>query len=307
MSGYRELSFVVDCYPRWKKNVIRFVEMFSRRRSALRTINLWRRRYKGKPRSVLNLLDIMGYKYDLRGLKNHLPHLSEKPLVIIANHPYGMVDGLAATGVAEMLGRPYWIMLNKDQQPVREVSERALTIDFAETKDAARHNIRTRNQALKVLESGDTVIIFPSGTVATSPKVFGEAIEPDWKLFVSKMVMESKADVLPIYFFGKNSPLFQFVSLFSQPLRYAMITVESGWLQGRTLHARIGELITFDDLRHGDDRAKLAGELRERVYALKVDEREYHPIKELRQLGGKENRWFVPGVASNKEWDATAA
>lgn len=84
-----------------------------------------------------------------------------------------------------------------------------LPIDFRETPAAARANILTKQLAAERLKAGEALAIFPYGGVATAPRFWLHAQYLKWKRFVAKLIQQAKATVIPLYFHGRNSILFQ--------------------------------------------------------------------------------------------------
>jgi len=150
-------------------------------------------------------LDLVG-----EGLAN-LP--AEGPLVVVANHPYRIVDGLAMGRILSTVrGGEFKIIANNVFKKAKDLDRAILAIDFSETKEAVRKNIAARKEALEYLATGGAIGIFPGGTVATSAKPFSRPLDPPWKTFTAKMIAKSDAAVVPMYFEGQNSRLFQIAS-----------------------------------------------------------------------------------------------
>jgi putative hemolysin len=87
-------------------------------------------------------------------------------------------------------------------------------------------NIATRQECLRVLGAGGCIGVFPGGTVSTSQKLFGAPMDPGWRGFTAKMIARSNATVVPIYFDGANSRLFQIASHVHNTLRVALLIQE---------------------------------------------------------------------------------
>jgi putative hemolysin len=68
--------------------------------------------------------------------------------------------------------------------------------------------------------------VFPGGTVSTSAKPFSRPMDPGWRNFTAKMIAKSNATVVPIYFEGHNSRLFQLASHLHSNLRLALLIKE---------------------------------------------------------------------------------
>ncbi|MFO1049420.1 MAG: lysophospholipid acyltransferase family protein [Geminicoccaceae bacterium] len=184
------------------------------------------------------------------------------PLVVVANHPFGVVDGLVLCHLVSLVREDFKVVAMSTLCRVPEVREFVLPINFAETAEAAVVSARSRRRARALLQEGGCLIIFPGGAVSTARAPFGPAVDHDWHPFVGRLVMASRATVLPVYFEGQNSRLFQLVSRFSATLRLGMLVRETLNHAGRSVSVRIGEARSFADLPPSDDPAKLVAELR---------------------------------------------
>ena len=94
------------------------------------------------------------------------------------------------------------------------------------------------------------------------------ATDLDWKLFMAKLVQSSKATVVPVYFPGQNSRLFQVVSQFSLTLRLSLVIREVNDRIGKPLRVVVGNPISYDNLAHIEGRQALTDHLRRCTYAL---------------------------------------
>nr|WP_280115474.1 lysophospholipid acyltransferase family protein [Roseibium hamelinense] len=206
-------------------------------------------------------------------------NLPDGPLVMIANHPYGIGDGLAILSLAEQLGRPFRIMINNELLKVPEVRPFSLPVDFEETKEALKTNMETRREALRLLSEGVTIIVFPGGGVATAAKPFGRAEELPWKTFTAKMIRSSKATVLPLYFDGQNSWIFHLVSRFSLTLRLSLYVREFRRILGSVITARVGTPITFETLAGFKDQKEIMDFLQTKVMQMRPTERQRRGLK----------------------------
>jgi len=264
-----DLSYANPDDPWWKRKLVHFIEALSGRHRFIPLYETWATTVVGKSDRVmgdlLKLIDV-----DLAIQSEHWPpQLPEgAPLVLVANHPFGIGDGLAALAIAEQLGRPFKVMLNRDLVKVPEIQPYSLSVDFDETREAMKHNIATKKQALDLLADGWTIVIFPGGGVATAHNPWGKAEELPWKMFTARMIMSSKASVLPVYFEGQNSWLFHLVSRFSLTLRLSLLVSEFRRFAGHTCKVRVGDVIPFDELENPKDRKALVQELYDRVHAL---------------------------------------
>ena len=195
------------------------------------------------------------------------------PLVIIANHPFGVLDGIVMCALMEKARDDFLVLTNAVLMKAPEMRARMLPIDFAETRDAQRLNAQSRARALEHVKKGGCVVVFPGSAISTSPDWFGRdaAIDPPWTPFVARLVQQARADVVPIFFDGQNSALFQFVSHISQTARLALFFHEVRRRIATQFPVLIGQVIPHTALEEFVDRHALTAHLRKCVYDQKLD------------------------------------
>lgn len=190
------------------------------------------------------------------------------PIIFIANHPFGVLDGLAICHLAAQTRCDFRILINSALVREDRLAHYMLPIDFSETEEAVHTNIESKRKALETLRQGGAIIIFPAGGIATAKQPFGKATDLEWKLFTAKLIHMTKATVVPIYFHGQNSQLFQLVSQFSLTLRLSLIIREVNNKIAETLRINIGDPIPYAQLAEIKGRQALMKHLREVTYAL---------------------------------------
>lgn len=196
---------------------------------------------------------------------------AQGPLVVVANHPFGVLDGLIMGWLMSQRRERFKILVNSVLYRAPEAREWLLPIDFAETREALATNLRSRDAALAVIRAGGAVAIFPGGTVSTAEKPFLPAVDPRWKPFTARIIQAGRATVVPVFFEGQNSRLFHFASQISVTLRVSLIFKEVADKIGETCRVRIGDPIAYPALAGFRDRQMLADHLRELTYALGPD------------------------------------
>lgn len=148
------------------------------------------------------------------------------PLIVIANHPYGILDGLILGHILSVTRGDFRILAHKVFRKAEDLDRIILPVNFDETKEAVAQNIETRKVALDYLRDGGCVGVFPGGTVSTAVTPFATPMDPGWRGFTARMIAKSNATVVPIYFDGHTSRLFQMASHLHSTLRMGLLIKE---------------------------------------------------------------------------------
>jgi putative hemolysin len=265
---FKELSYANETDPLLKRLVIHTVENLSGRNKYVEVYKIWRSEVVGKSDRIFSrMLELIDIDLSVKG--NWPPKdLPAGPIVMVANHPYGIADGIAVLALAEQLGRPFKILINDQLLKVPEMRPYSLPISFEETREGLAINLATRNEALRLLKDGVTIVIFPGGGVATAPKGFGQAEDLPWKMFPAKLIQAAKASVLPVYFEGQNGWMFHLASRFSLTLRLSLLIREFCRLSGRTIFSSIGTIVPWEDIAPITDRKAILQYLYDTVFAM---------------------------------------
>ncbi len=270
---FKELSYANERDPKLKRWFIRSIEGLSGRDRFTRIYEIWRNDIVGKTDRVfgkmLDLIDV-DLKVDGTWPPENIP---DGPIVIVANHPFGIGDGIAVLALAEQLGRPFRVLINNELLKVPEMAPYSLPVSFEETKEALAINMQTRHEALRLLKEGVTVVIFPAGGVATAKKGFGRAEDLPWKMFPAKLIQAARANVVPVFFEGQNGRLFHLASKISLTLRVSLLIREFRRLSGSTISARVGVMIPWEELSTHADRKDLLARLFGAVFSMAPVER----------------------------------
>ena len=264
----KDISYAYSAQTRSGRAMIRAMENLTGRMHLIK-------RARGYERDVAggrDFWDVMIERYGLSlevvggGLDN-IPR--EGPLVLIANHPYGILDGLMMGHILSRTRGDFRILAHKIFRKAEDINEVILPISFEGTKEAVALNLETRREALRYLGAGGAIGIFPGGTVSTAATPFSQPLDPGWRSFTARMIAKSNANVVPIYFDGHCSRMFQIASHLHYTLRMGFLIREFKRRVDTPVRVVIGAPLGRDALeaRAGDSKS-LMEFLRRKTYEL---------------------------------------
>ena len=187
------------------------------------------------------------------------------PLLCVANHPYGVIDGIVLCSLLSKVRQDYRILTHRVLQATA-VKDKILPVSFDETPTALQSNLETRAEAVRFLKAGGAIIIFPAGAISLSKKIINSAFDAPWKTFAAKLALQPHTVTLPFFFEGKNSMLFQIARKFSQTLGYALMFHETCRLMGTTVEVWMRAPLNSEYLKTIGNRADVTSYLRNRTY-----------------------------------------
>ena len=239
----RKLSYANTFTNPFKANIIRTMEWLTGKLILLRLIRKFEREgpKSGQAfwRQALGLMRI-----ELKTPEAQIRNIPESgPVIIVANHPHGLVDGMV---LAELIGRvrtDYKILTRSLLTEVDEIKDFMIPVPFPHEDDALKQNLEMRKSAMNHLSDGGVIVLFPSGVVASSESFFGEAIEAEWNPFTAKMIQRSGAAVVPIFFPGQNSRWYQMANRVSATRRQGLLIHEVVHALGKPQRPVVGRPI----------------------------------------------------------------
>ncbi len=268
-SGSIQFSYVDPSHNVLQRNLILLIERLTGQPRLRRLY--YEHQALGRPSEEFFAAALERLELEVQHNSDSLDRVSEHgPLVVIANHPYGVIDGLIICWLTQKVRSKFCILTNAVLCQAPELEGVALPIDFSGTREALRVNLESRRIARERLAAGEAVIVFPGGAVANTEKLFsfGTAVDWPWQPFTAALIRHSRANVLPMYFHGQNSRAFQMASHISPTLRLSFLFNEVRRLMGRQIDVSIGEEIPYEDLSPIRDRVALAAHLRDVTHEL---------------------------------------
>lgn len=173
------------------------------------------------------------------------------PVVAVANHPFGMAEGIALISLLGQLRPDFRVLANDMLGALPDVRPFLIMVDPFGGESAHRANRRSLREALQWLEKGGMLLMFPAGEVSHVHFRHPGIRDSDWNRTAAALIKHSGAAALPFYFEGANSALFQIAGLVHPRLRTALLPRELLNKQGQVLHLRVGHpaaAATFESL-----------------------------------------------------------
>ncbi|MCG3267526.1 lysophospholipid acyltransferase family protein [Yoonia sp. I 8.24] len=293
----RDISYATAVKGRSGRVLVRAMENATGRFSLIRRA----RGYDADVAAGQDFWDVIVARYGLEldiiaGALENIP--ASGPVVVVSNHPYGILDGL-------MLGRilshrrsgDFRVLAHEIFQRAPDLKRVILPISFLQSKEAAKLNLETRAAAVSYLSQGGAIGVFPGGTVSTSATPFSAPLDPGWRTFTAKMISKSGATVVPVFFEGRNSRFFQLASHIHANLRTGLLIREFRKRVNKPVRVVIGEPISPETLAtYKKDPKACMDFLRKATYDLSpspIDANQYgHEFEEIHKVrdGGRDIR-----------------
>ena len=198
---------------------------------------------------------------------NALCHVAPTgPLIVVANHPLGALDGLALLTTIKRVRADVRLLGNQWLGYLPEMRECLVPIDiFGNPSKAARRNGLALRSAIHWLNRGGCVGIFPAGEVAHLETADGRVIDSPWHHTAAELARRSGATVIPVFIAGQNSKLFRSAGRLHPFLRTALLPRELWAKRGSTVSVAFGQPIASGELASRPDAAARTALLRSRV------------------------------------------
>jgi putative hemolysin len=214
--------------------------------------------------AVLEDLEIK-FHIDENDLKN-IP--SEGAFIAIANHPYGGIDGLIFMRIFSEVRPDFKLMANFLLQKIQNIEHLILPVNPFDNVAVSQGSLKGIKQTMECLNSGIPVGMFPAGEVSSFQTSSGRIEDKAWKPIIGKLTKKSKVPVVPVYFSGSNSTIFNLLGLIHPNFRTAKLPSEMFNKKGSVVNIRIGKPISPKTISRIPDNDKLVRYLRARTYAI---------------------------------------
>jgi putative hemolysin len=173
---------------------------------------------------------------------------AQGPVIVVANHPYGGIEGLALALLLLTVRPDVKVMANRMLGRIPELRDLFVFVDPFERPDSPRRSLAGLREASRWLKGGGVLAVFPAGEVAHLHLRQRAIIDPPWLPTVARLVRRAACPVVPVWFCGHNGPLFQLAGMVHPLLRTVMLPRELLARRGSPLEARVGSPVTSSRL-----------------------------------------------------------
>jgi putative hemolysin len=196
----------------------------------------------------------------------HIP--TEGPAIIVANHPFGLLDGMVLGAILSGCRPDFRILTNSLIASIPQLREFTIPVDPFGGTEAVLANRKPLRESIQWLRGGGLLAVFPAGEVASlRPGRFG-ITDPDWTENVVRLAQRVSAPVVPVFFHGANSPAFHLAGLVHEPLRTLLLPHELLNKANSIVRASVGSPISADRLAGKDGIESATAYLRARTFML---------------------------------------
>jgi putative hemolysin len=190
------------------------------------------------------------------------------PVVVVANHPFGGIEGLLLAELLLSVRSDVKLLVNYMLNRIPQLRPLAIPVDPFGRTHSARANLGALRQAVRWVQGGGLLMVFPAGEVSHLKLATREVTDPAWSPAAGAVVRRAQAAVVPVFIRGRNRARFQAAGLVHPRLRTALLARELLHKRGAVIPMKIGAPIPHRWLQHyGDDR-RLTEYLRWRTYIL---------------------------------------
>ena len=191
----------------------------------------------------------------------------EGGLILVANHPYGAIDGMALVEVFGEVRPDLKVMANFLLQQLKPLGHRFIGVNpFEQLRSAS--SFQGMRAALAHVKQGGALALFPAGEVSSWRTELKAVADPRWKVPALKLVQHAGVPVVPVWFDGANSLVFQMLGMIHPNLRTLTLPNEMLRMRGRHVRMRIGKPISAKEVAAFTSAEQLGRYLRAKTYAL---------------------------------------
>jgi putative hemolysin len=219
------------------------------------------------------------------------------PVIIVANHPMGLADGVIMGALLETVRPDIRFMANSLLMAVPQLRKYVIPVDPFGGAAANKFNRQGLRQSIEWLRGDGLLVVFPAGEVAAM-RLRGGVSEPEWNESVVRLVQRMNVPAVPVYIHGSNSPAFHAAGLVDPRLRTMMLPGELLNKNGARIQVSVGGQISPERLTKMADLRAATDYLRARTYMLGTRDK---PARQVRAFPLAKFRTSQASIAAEQE------
>ncbi|MBV7440732.1 lysophospholipid acyltransferase family protein [Weeksellaceae bacterium TAE3-ERU29] len=204
----------------------------------------------------------------------------EGPFILVSNHPLGGLDGIIMLKVLSEIRPDFKIIANFLLNRIEPLKPKIFPVNPFETRKDIKNSIQGMKNALKHLEEGHALGVFPAGEVSYKNNA-GEVVDKPWQKPVMKLIKKAKVPVIPMYFKARNSQRFYKLNKIHPDLQTAMLPGELLRTRLKPIQIRVGRPITVKQQEEFENVEEFTHFLYKKTYVLSSV---FEPKKKIAQV-----------------------
>ncbi len=192
------------------------------------------------------------------------------PAIVVSNHPFGGLDGLVLLDLLSRIRPDVKALVNYYLGTISELRDAFIFVDPFGGERARRKNVTPLREAIRWVENGGLLFVFPSGTVSHLQLSSFQVTDPTWDPLVGRLIQRTSAPVVPVFFAGGNSWFFQLAGLIHPRARTALLPRELLKKAGSRIELHLGRPIARNRWNAFQSDRELVEYLRLRTYVLRT-------------------------------------
>ena len=188
---------------------------------------------------MLGALDVsIEAQGDLRPLRD------SGPLIVVANHPLGALDGLVLASLVARERHDVRLLANRLLMRIPALRPLVIPVDPFGGRRAVAGNRQPLRDAVRWVRQGGSLCVFPSGTVSHFDLKQLAVCDPRWSDAIGRLVQLTGARVVPCFIEGRNGAAFQIAGLLHPALRTLLLPRALVGQRGSRVVVHVGNPVT---------------------------------------------------------------
>lgn len=199
-----------------------------------------------------------------------LNNLPEGSFITVSNHPFGALDGIMLIDLLASRRSDYKVMVNMILNHIRGMRPNFIAVDPMSSDDPAKRAVTMKGikEAMIHVRRGHPLGFFPAGAMSKLNSHL-DIQDREWQPSIIRLIQQLNVPVVPVYFHGRNSMIFNLLGVISWQLRTLCLPAEVFAHCGETYHISVGDVIMPDEQKKFADVKEFGAMLRQRTYALR--------------------------------------